>query len=128
MKPALAFLTCLLAASAVGIDGQWNPELTARGRKAAAAPTKTLTLGLKSQDGQVTGSVIVPGKKRSRPLNIQNARLDGNRLSFTTVQTGKNKDAVTFSWQVTVNGDQMTGVRTRAGAKHGVPFKARKSS
>jgi hypothetical protein len=127
MKLALAFLTCVLAVSAAGIDGQWNAELTARGKKAAPAPAKGFTLSLKSQDGQITGSVIVPGKKRSRPLNIQNARFDGNRLTFTTVQTGKNKEAVNFSWQVTVNGDQMTGTRTREGTKHGVPFKARKS-
>jgi hypothetical protein len=98
----------------------------ARGKKTAAAPAKVFTLSLKSQDGQVTGSVAVSGKKKSRPLAIRNARLDGNRLSFTTVQTGKNA-TVTFSWQVTVDGDQMTGTRTREGAKRGVPFKARKS-
>jgi hypothetical protein len=128
MKLALAFLTCVLAASAAGIDGQWNAELTARGKKAAAAPPLSFTLSLKSQDnGQVTGSVVVPGKKKSRPLNIQNAKLDGNRLTFTTVQAGK-KDTVSFSWQLTVDGDQMTGTRTREGAKKGVSFKARKSS
>ncbi len=128
MKFAVAFLTCVLAASASGIDGQWNAELTARGKKAAAAtaPARTFTLALKTQDGQVTGSVAVAGKKKARPINIQNAKLDGNRLTFTTVQTGK-KDTATFSWQVTVDGDQMTGTRTREGAKRGVPFKARRS-
>jgi hypothetical protein len=130
MKLAIAFLTCVLAASAAGIDGQWNAELIARGKKAATtAPAMSFTLSLKAQDnGQVTGSVMVPGKKKSRPLNIQNAKLDGNRLTFTTVQTPKKKDAITFSWQVTVNGDQMSGTRTRAGAKHGVSFKAKRSS
>jgi hypothetical protein len=127
MKLAVAFLTCVLAASAAGIDGQWNAELTARGKKAAPAAAKGFTLALKSQDGQVTGSVMVAGKKKSRPLPIQNAKLNGNRLTFTTVQTSK-KDTATFSWQVTVDGDQMTGTRTREGAKRGVPFKARKAS
>jgi hypothetical protein len=118
----------MLAASAAGIDGQWNAELTARGKKAAAAtaPARTFTLALKTQNGQVTGSVAVAGKKKARPINIQNAKVDGNRLTFTTVQTGK-KDTATFSWQVTVDGDQMTGTRTREGAKRGVPFKARRS-
>jgi hypothetical protein len=126
MKLAFALLTCLLAASAAGIDGQWNAEMTARGKKATAAQAKSFALSLKSQDGLVTGSVMVPGKKKSRPMNIQNAKLNGNRLTFTTVQAGK-KDSVTFSWQVTVDGDQMTGTRTREGAKKGVPFRARKS-
>lgn len=126
MKLAFALLTCVLAASAAGIDGQWNAEMTARGKKATAAQAKSFALSLKSQDGQVTGSVMVPGKKKSRPMNIQNAKLDGNRLTFTTVQAGK-KDSVTFSWQVTVDGDQMTGTRTRDGAKKGVGFRARKS-
>jgi len=126
MKLAVAFVACALAASAAGIDGTWNAELQARGKKAAATPAKGFTLALKSQDGQVTGSVKVAGKKKGLPVSIQNAKLDGNRLTFTTVQTGK-KETVTFSWQVTVNGDQMTGTRTREGAKKGVPFKARKS-
>ena len=128
MKLAVAFLACALAASAAGIDGTWNAELQARGKKAAAAagPAKGFTLALKSQDGQVSGSVKVAGKKKGVPVSIQNAKLDGNRLTFTTVQTGK-KETVTFSWQVTVDGDQMTGTRTREGAKKGVPFKARKS-
>src|SRR2546427_498764 len=104
MKFAVAFLTCVLAASAAGIDGQWNAELTARGKKAATAPVRSFTLALKSQqDGLVTGSIVVPGKKKARPMDIKNAKLDGNRLTFTTVQAGK-KDTLTFSWQVTVDG------------------------
>lgn len=126
MKLALAFLTCVLAASAAGFDGQWNTQVRGNGKKAAAEP-RTVLLSLKTQDGSVTGSVQVPGKKSSRPLNIQNAKLDGNRLSFTTVQTGKNQ-TVSFQWQLTVDGDQMTGTRMRAGAKRGVVLKARRVS
>ena len=128
MKLALAIVGCVLSASAAGIDGQWNAELSARGKKAAApAQTSTFTLNFKTQDGQVTGSVAVAGKKKPHQQNIQNARLDGNRLTFKTVQTGKNKASVIFSWQVTVDGDRMTGTRTREGARRGVTFQARKS-
>jgi hypothetical protein len=101
--------------------------LNARGKKAATAPAKSFTLALKSQDGQVTGAITVPGKKKSVPMNIQNAKLNGNRLTFTTVQTTK-KDTQTFSWQVTLDGDQMSGTRMREGAKRGVSFKAKRSS
>jgi hypothetical protein len=126
MKLALALLACVLAASAAGIDGQWNAELSARNQKAAAAKNQSFTLALKSQDGQVTGFVMAAGKKRTRQQAIQNAKLDGNQLTFTTLQKGK-KANVTFSWTVTVDGDQMSGTRTREGAKHGVAFKARKT-
>ena len=79
-----------------------------------------------SQDGQVTGRLITPGKKKPKEHTIRNVRLDGDRLTFTTVQGGK-KSSVTFSWQVTVEGDQMTGTRTREGARHGQVFKARRT-
>jgi len=120
MRFALAFLAGALAAAAAGIDGQWNAEI------AAGKNTRSFTLSLKSRDGQVSGAVITAGKKKPREHKIQNARLDGNQLTFTTVQTGK-KATVNFSWQVTIDGDQMTGTRTREGAKHGQPFKARKT-
>jgi hypothetical protein len=128
MKLAVAFAAFALAASAAAIDGQWNAELRAGGKKAAPARATSFNLSLKTQpDGQVTGAVAIPGKKKGRQQIIQKAKLDGNRLSFTTVQTGKN-GTMTFSWQVTVDGDQMTGTRTREGAKRGVTFKARKAS
>jgi hypothetical protein len=125
MKLAVALLTCVLAASAAGIDGQWNAELIARGKKVSSTQPKSFALSLKSQDGQVTGTVMVPGKKKSRPITIQNAKLDGNRLTFTTLQTGKQNTAK-FSWQWTVDGDQMSGTRTREGAKRGIPLRARR--
>lgn len=126
MKLAVAFLTCVLAASAAGIDGQWNAELTNRNQKGAPARNRSFTLALKSQDGRVSGFVMAAGKKRTRQQAIQNAKMDGNQLTFTTLQRGK-KANTTFSWQVTVDGDQMTGTRTREGAKHGATFKARRS-
>ncbi len=125
MKLAFAFLACILAASAAGLDGQWNAEVSTRGNKTAPMPNNTFTLSLKSQSGQVTGVVLLPGKKKPRQQIIQNAKLDGNTLTFTTIQSGK-KATASFSWQVTVDGDQMTGTRTREGAKHGAAFKAKR--
>src|SRR5690242_17736063 len=127
MKLAVAFVAFALAASAAGFDGQWNAELRAGGKKAAPARPTSFSLNLKTQEnGQVTGTVAVPGKKKALQQPIQNAKLDGNRLTFTTARTGKN-GSVTFSWQLTVDGDQMTGTRTREGARRGVTFKARKA-
>jgi hypothetical protein len=115
MKLALAIFAAVLAVSAATIDGDWN------------AQSPAFTLSLKTKDGQVSGIVTVAGKKKPRVQNVQNARLDGNTLTFTTVQTGK-KGTAAFSWQVTVDGDQMTGTRTREGAKRSVPFKAKRSA
>ena len=127
MRFVVAFLACALAAMAAGIDGQWNGQLVPGKKAVAPAPNSSFTLMLKSsQDGQVTGRLITPGKKRPREHTLRNARLDGNRLTFTTVQVGK-RSSVAFSWQVTIEGDQMTGTRTREGAPHGQAFKARRS-
>lgn len=127
MKLALALLAFVLAASAAGIDGDWNAEL-ARGKKAAPAQNNTFTLTLKTnQDGKVSGMVLAPGKKKPRQENIQHAVLNGNTLTFTTLQTSK-RATISFSWQVTVDGDQMTGTRTREGAGRAVAFKAKRTS
>jgi hypothetical protein len=118
----------MLAASAAEIDGRWAAEATPRNQKAAAARNNSFTLELATTpDGKVTGTVSVAGKKKPRTQTIQNAKLDGNRLNFTTMQTTK-KAEVKFSWQVTVDGARMSGTRTRDGAKHGVPIKARKTA
>ena len=126
MKLAFAFIAIALAASAAGLDGQWNAELVARGRKAAPTQNNAFTLTLKSKDGQMTGTVALPGKKKPRYLDIQNAKLDGNTLTFTTSQTTR-KATVNFSWQVTLEGDQLTGARTREGARKPVSFKAHRA-
>jgi len=125
MKFTFAFLAFVLAATAAGIDGRWNVEFSPRGKKAAAAPPRPFTLTLNTQDGKVTGSMAAAGKKKARPLNIQNAKVDGNRVIFTTVQMTKKAEAK-FDWRITVDGDQMSGTRTREGAKRGVAFKARR--
>jgi hypothetical protein len=114
----------MLAASAAGVDGRWNGEMVSRGNK--APPPQPFTLTLSTQNGQVTGSMAMAGRKKARPLNIQNARIDGNRLTFTTVQMTK-KAETKFDWNITVDGDQLSGTRTREGAKRGATFKARRA-
>ena len=126
MKLAFALLAFVLAASAAGIDGDWKAQLTTHGKKAAAPVTNSFTLTLKTKDGQVSGMVTAAGKKKPRVQSIQNAKLDGNTLTFTTVQTGK-KATSAFTWQVTIDGDQMSGTRTRDGARRAVPFKAQRA-
>jgi hypothetical protein len=116
MKLAFALLACALAAFA-GIDGSWT----------AQTKSGNFTLDLKTKDGKITGSVMREGKKKPVIQSIQNARLDGNRLTFTTTQSTK-KAVTSFSWEATVGDNQIEGKRTREGAKHGVAFTAKRAN
>jgi len=127
MKLACALLACALAASAVEIDGVWTAQTTPRKGKAADKPAATFTLDLKTRDGKITGTVSMAGKRKPVVLSVQNGKLDGDRLSFTTVQHSKKAD-VAFSWQATAGAGQIDGTRTREGAKRGVPFTAKRSN
>jgi hypothetical protein len=117
-------LGCVLAAPAAGIDGHWNAEIV-RGKKASAQPAAVFSLDLKSSDGKVTGTVALAGKKRPQIQRVENGRLVGDRLTFTTSQKGKNP--VSFSWDVTLQDDQLSGSRTRDGAKRSQAFTAKRN-
>ena len=91
------------------------------------AKTATVTLELKSQGSQLTGSVIASKGKRARPTAIQDGKIDVERFTFLTVQHAKKGD-VKFTWQGTLNGEQISGTRSRDGAKWGVPFTAKRQS
>jgi hypothetical protein len=123
MRLAFVLLGCVLAAPAAGIDGHWNAEIV-RGKKASAQPAAVFSLDLKSSNGKVTGMVALAGKKRPQIQSVENGRLVGDRLTFTTSQKGKNP--VSFSWDVTLQGDQLSGSRTRDGAKRSQAFTAKR--
>ena len=124
MRLALALLACALAAPAAGIDGHWNAEV-AHGKKTSDQPPAAFSLDLKTADGKVTGTVALAGKKRPQIQKIENGSLDGDHLTFTTSQNGKRP--VTFSWEATLQGDQLIGTRTRDGGKRGQPFTAKRN-
>jgi hypothetical protein len=121
MRLALALLACAIAASASGLDGRWTAEASVNNKN--GQKVTAFTLDLKSQDGLITGSVSVMGTKKARPLAIQEGKISGNRLSFVTVQNGKKAD-VKFYWDGKLDGDQITGSRTRDGARRGQSFTA----
>jgi len=120
MRFAIALLTLALGVQAAVPDGQWAVQTVPRGKKNTAR-TVAFTLDLRSRDGQVTGSVVMPGARRPRSLSIQNARLNGDTLTFTTHTATRKSDTV-FFWTARFDGDQVTGSRVRDGAKGGQPF------
>jgi len=124
MKLALALFAFALAAPAAGMDGHWSAQF-AGGKNAAAQPSQPFSFDLKISGAGVTGSVALPGKKKPRVEAIENGKLDGTHLTFTTSQKGKKP--VSFNWEVTLEGDQLAGSRTRDGARHGQKFTAQRN-
>jgi len=121
------FLLLVFAAAALaaGIDGKWVAEMKAGGKKKAEAAAAQVTLDLKSEGNQLTGTVSAPGRKRASTLAIKDGKIEGNRFSFTTVQQtrkGENK----MQWQGTLEGDQLKGTRGKEGGKRGAPFTAKR--
>ena len=110
--------------AAAGLDGHWTAQFTP-GKKAAAAAPTPFSFDLKTAAGAVTGTVALTGRKKPQIQKIENGKLEGDRLTFTTSQ--KRKKPVSFSWEVTLQGEQLAGSRTRDGAKHGQKFTAQRT-
>lgn len=122
----VALLLCLATATLfAGVDGLWNAEFKVTSKK-KGTETRVVALELHTAQGALTGTVSGGGKK-SRPMTIQNGKIDGDRISFTTVQKGKNGDQ-TFIWEGTLQGDQISGDRKRDGGKRGQSFVAKRQS
>jgi hypothetical protein len=123
------FLFAWIAAAAQ-IDGTWSGEMKSAARKKGGGQetVSPITLNLKAEGNQLTGTVSISrGKKRkgSRPIQIQDGKIDGNSFSFTTVQSGK-KGEKRQTWQGTIEGDQLKGSTGRG--KRGTPFTAKRTN
>ena len=126
MRFAIALFVCVLAAQATGIDGRWTAQPTVVSKKASGKQAPTYTLDLKSQDGKLTGTVTIDAGKKVRPQAIENGKVDGDRVTFTT-HTRNKKSEATFQWAATLNGDRLTGTRSKDGVKRGQRFIARRA-
>jgi hypothetical protein len=127
----LAILVTAALAAAAGVEGRWTSEITSAARKqpkkgGPAGPT-IVTLNLKTSGGQLTGTVDTNAGKRSVAIPIQDGKLNGDSFSFTTVQKSKKAESK-WSWRGTVKGDELTGTRTRDGARRGQSFTAKRSN
>jgi len=86
--------------------------------------TVSFTLNLKSaDDGQITGTVVTAGRKRSQTAQIQSGKLDGNHFTFVTVQTSKKKGEQKLEWRGTLDNDTLQGTRSpEVGKRRGQSF------
>jgi hypothetical protein len=111
-----------LFALPVTIDGKWKGEIKDGGRKKTATAAATpVTFEFKTEGDRVTGTASVSGGKRARTAEISEGKIEGNTVSFTTVQRTR-KGEVKTSWTGTLEGEQLKGTRTRVGAKRGAAF------
>ena len=95
--------------------------MQSRGKKAKKTAPTTATLNLTSDGKMVTGSVSL-GKK---PTPVVEGKLDGSSFSFVTVRKGKKGDSRVV-WSGTVEGDKLSGTRSREGGKRGLSFTAKR--
>lgn len=115
------------AAIAGAIDGKWIAEITVRGGKKTGSQERKVEarFNLKRDGDKATGSVTSGAKKRNVTAQIVAGKINGNRFSFTTVQTSK-KGEQRLVWEGTMEGETLHGTRSREGAKRGQDFTAKR--
>lgn len=124
----LIFLTFSGSLFAGTLDGRWNVQITPKAegqaKKAGKNKSRTITLELKTQGNQLTGTIA--GKKMSSPVN--KGLIDGNTFSFATKLTTK-KGEKTIYWKGTLDGDSLKGTQSaKEGAKRGQQFTAKRTA
>jgi len=132
MKTVLSLFVLLAlvcgAAMAADITGKWAAE---RKMKTPDGEERTITstLDLKADGAKLTGTVTTSFGQggQGRTVEIQDGKIDGNKISFTTVQQGRNGE-MKMKWEATVEGNEMKGTQAREGAPEGrsFPFTAKK--
>jgi hypothetical protein len=128
MRGLALFLMAAGLASAAAIDGTWTASMVMRGGKKAAATQERVvevTINLKSDGDKATGTVMSGARKRSVTAQIVDGKVTGNSFSFTTVSKTK-KGEQKLEWRGTIDGNTMKGTRSRAGAKRGQEFTAKR--
>jgi len=126
MRLAIAFFAFVFVTHAAVVDGKWTAPITVHGKKSTDKMI-TLSFDFKTQDGKLTGTVNVGGGKKSRPQLIEDGKVDGDRVTFSSHAMNKKGES-TFYWTAAVNDDQLIGTRTREGAKKGQEFTGKRGN
>ena len=127
LRSLILFLLATCLASAAAIDGTWTGDMKMKGGKKTGGQDRVVQvkLNLKADGDKATGTVMSGGGKRSATAQIVDGKIQGNQFSFTTVQTTK-KGEQKLEWRGTINGDTLDVTRSRAGAKRGQSFTAKR--
>ena len=125
LRIAFALMIVLAALGfAADITGMWvaeNKMTTPNGDER----TITITFDLKADGAKLTGTVLTVGgmgKREPTPVEIQDGKIDGNKVSFMTVVQSQRGERKT-RYEATIDGDQMTGTSAVEGAPEGRTMK-----
>src|SRR5215204_4021763 len=110
MTKKLLFVTALLLVVTIGafaadVTGKWSYEQQGRG----GGPARQVTITLKQDGNKLTGEV--PGFGRGGdapppPTQIQNGKIDGDKVSFEVVRQFQDQK-MTTKYDGTVSGSEM---------------------
>lgn len=123
----LLALVCGVALAA-DIDGKWLAERKMKTQDGEER-TITSTMELKADGAKLTGTITTSmGGGEGRKVEIQDGKIDGNKISFITVQPGRQGGEMKMKWEATIEGNEMKGTQAREGAPEGrsFPFTAKK--
>ena len=115
MTKKLLFVTTLvlvlaLAAFAADVTGKWTFEQAGRG----GGNPVTVTLTLKADGSKLSGTVVRPGRNGNMEAQISEGKVDGNNVSFKTVQD-MGGNSITTDYSGTLSGDELKLKITRPG-------------
>lgn len=119
-----------LVATAAPIDGKWVATMKMPApKKQGRGPTEAqITFDLKSDGDKLTGTVSGGPGRRAPTMTIENGKISGGKFSFTTVQKTRQGQERRFSWEGTVQGDELTGTRSPERGRRGAQFTAKRQS
>jgi len=115
MTKKLLFVTTLalvlaLTALAADVSGKWTYEQAGRG----GGNPVTVTLTLKADGSKLSGTVVRPGRNGNMEAQISDGKVDGNNVSFKTVQE-MGGNSITTEYSGTLSGDELKLKITRPG-------------
>ncbi len=123
MTKKLLFVVAILCAltfavMAADVSGKWTYEQAGR---QGGNPT-TVTLTLKADGGNLTGTVSRPGRggQGTQDSQITDGKVDGNNVTFKTSQDMRGTTIVT-TYKGTLDGDNLKLDITRPGFNGGDP-------
>ncbi|MBK5292763.1 MAG: hypothetical protein JJE04_13940 [Acidobacteriia bacterium] len=106
----------LLATSLIAgpLDGKWTGAMKVPATKKQEARDVPVTLQLTADGETVKGTVSASRGRKAAPLEIQDGKIIGNKVSFTTVTKTKKGDQTTY-WEGTVEGSELKMIRKGKG-------------
>jgi len=106
-SPKWFVLACAFAVSAA-----WAQDVTGKWTATAVGNNAAVTLDLKVSGNVVTGAILNP---QAGPAEIQDGKIEGNRISFHVVRTTDNVTRK-VNWQGTIEGQEIHFTRSVEGS------------